>query len=123
MNASTNTPACVNPEDDVIDRIDELVTESLTKPWDQISGYEGGAKSAQPAWDAYMKSVLEGVPEQPLTPPPGIVTVNIDRSTGQLASGGNSRAEYFIEGTQPTQQAVHEVGTTIIDNGETHELF
>ncbi|WP_370317972.1 hypothetical protein, partial [Citrobacter sp. TBCS-14] len=25
--------------------------------------------------------------------------------------------------TQPTQQAVHEVGTTIIDNGETHELF
>lgn len=90
---------------------------------DQISGYEGGAKSAQPAWDAYMKAVLEGVPEQPLTPPPGIVTVNIDRSTGQLASGGNSREEYFIEGAQPTQQAVHEVGTTIIDNGETHELF
>ncbi len=90
---------------------------------DQISGYEGGAKSAQPAWDAYMKAVLEGVPEQPLTPPPGIVTVNIDRSTGQLASGGNSHEEYFIEGTQPTQQAVHEVGTTTIDNGETHELF
>ncbi len=43
-----------------------------------------------------MKSVLEGVPEQPLTPPPGIVTVNIDRSTGQLANGGNSREEYFI---------------------------
>ncbi|MTH47722.1 peptidoglycan glycosyltransferase/peptidoglycan DD-transpeptidase MrcA [Escherichia alba] len=90
---------------------------------DQISGYEGGAKSAQPAWDAYMKAVLEGVPEQPLTPPPGIVTVNIDRNTGQLASGGNSRAEYFIEGTQPTQQVVREVGTTIIDNGETQELF
>ena len=90
---------------------------------DQISGYEGGAKSAQPAWDAYMKAVLEGVPEQPLTPPPGIVTVNIDRSTGQLANGGNSRAEYFIEGTQPTTQAVHEVGTELIDNGETHELF
>lgn len=30
----------MNPEDDVIDRIDELVTESLTKPWDQISGYD-----------------------------------------------------------------------------------
>ena len=90
---------------------------------DQISGYEGGAKSAQPAWDAYMQVVLNGVPEQPLTPPPGIVTVNIDRSTGQLASGGSSRQEYFIDGTQPTQQAVHEVGTTIIDNGETHELF
>lgn len=90
---------------------------------DQISGYEGGAKSAQPAWDAYMKAALEGVPEEPLTPPPGIVMVNIDRSTGQLANGGNSREEYFIEGTQPTQHAVHEVGTTLIDNGETHELF
>ena len=90
---------------------------------DQISGYEGGAKSAQPAWDAYMQVVLNGVPEQPLTPPPGVVTVNVDRSTGQLASGGSSRQEYFIDGTQPTQQAVHEVGTTIIDNGETHELF
>ena len=90
---------------------------------DQISGYEGGAKSAQPAWDAFMKIVLQGVPEQPLTPPPGIVTVTIDRSTGQLANGGNSRPEYFIEGTQPTTQAVHEVGTTIIDNGESHELF
>ena len=90
---------------------------------DQISGYEGGAKSAQPAWDDFMKVALSGVPEEPLTPPPGIVTVTIDRSTGQLANGGNSREEYFIEGTQPTQQAVHEVGTTIIDNGEEHELF
>ncbi|MRS17119.1 peptidoglycan glycosyltransferase/peptidoglycan DD-transpeptidase MrcA [Enterobacteriaceae bacterium RIT691] len=90
---------------------------------DQISGYEGGAKSAQPAWDAFMKTVLEGVPEQPFTPPQGVVTVNIDRATGQLASGGNSREEFFIDGTQPTQQAVHEVGTTLIDNGETHELF
>ncbi|EJF30999.1 MULTISPECIES: peptidoglycan glycosyltransferase/peptidoglycan DD-transpeptidase MrcA [Enterobacteriaceae] len=90
---------------------------------DQISGYEGGAKSAQPAWDDFMKIALAGVPEEPMTPPPGIVTVNIDRSTGQLANGGNSREEYFIEGTQPTQQAVHEVGTTLIDNGEEHELF
>ena len=63
---------------------------------DQISGYEGGAKSVQPARDAVMKSVLRACPEQPLTPPPGVVTVNIDRSTGQLANGGNSRAEYFI---------------------------
>ena len=91
---------------------------------DQIAGYEGGAKSAQPAWDAFMKAALEGVPEQPLTPPPGIVTVTIDRSTGKLANGGgNTRQEYFIEGTQPTEYTVHDVGTTLMDNGETHELF
>lgn len=90
---------------------------------DQISGYEGGAKTAQPAWDAYMKMVLDGVPEEPLTPPPGVVVMKIDRYSGQLSSGGNSRDEYFVEGTQPTQQAVSDVGTTIYDNGEAQELF
>ncbi|RVU76476.1 peptidoglycan glycosyltransferase/peptidoglycan DD-transpeptidase MrcA [Pantoea dispersa] len=91
---------------------------------DQISGYEGGAKSAQPAWDDYMKVALDGVPVQPLTPPDGVVTVTIDRSTGKLANGGgNTRQEYFINGTQPTEYSVHDVGTTIMDNGESHELF
>lgn len=91
---------------------------------DQISGYEGGAKSAQPAWDDYMKSALDGVPVQPLTPPEGVVTVTIDRSSGKLAGGGGStRQEYFIDGTQPTEHATHDVGTTIMDNGESHELF
>lgn len=91
---------------------------------DQISGYEGGAKSAQPAWDQYMKAALDGVPVQPLTPPEGVVTVTIDRSTGKLANGsGNTRQEYFIEGTQPTEFSVHDVGTTLMDNGQTHELF
>lgn len=66
---------------------------------DQISGGEGGAKSAQPAWDDFMKSALTGIPEQPLPPPPDIVSVVIDRATGKLATGsGNSRSEYFIEG-------------------------
>ena len=91
---------------------------------DQISGYEGGAKSAQPAWDEYMKSALEGVPVQPLTPPDGVVTVTIDRGTGKLANGGgNTRQEYFINGTQPTEYSVHDVGTTLMDNGQSHELF
>ena len=91
---------------------------------DLISGYEGGAKSAQPAWDDYMKVALDGVPVQPLTPPDGVVTVTIDRSTGKLANGGgNTRQEYFINGTQPTEYSVHDVGTTIMDNGESHELF
>lgn len=91
---------------------------------DQIAGAEGGAKSAQPAWDEYMKAALEGMPEQPLAPPPGIVSVTIDKRTGKLADGGaGSRPEYFIDGTQPTEHAVHDVGTTLTDNGQTHELF
>ncbi|WP_113632642.1 peptidoglycan glycosyltransferase/peptidoglycan DD-transpeptidase MrcA [Pectobacterium peruviense] len=91
---------------------------------DQISGYEGGAKSAQPAWDDFMKAALDGVPEQPLTPPPGVVSVVIDRSSGKLSNGGgNSRSEYFIDGTQPKEYEVHEVGTTLMDNGQSEELF
>ncbi|MBQ4789286.1 carboxypeptidase/penicillin-binding protein 1A [Pectobacterium carotovorum subsp. carotovorum] len=91
---------------------------------DQISGYEGGAKSAQPAWDDFMKAALDGVPEQPLTPPSGIVSVVIDRSSGKLSNGGgNSRSEYFIDGTQPKEYEVHEVGTTLMDNGQSEELF
>lgn len=91
---------------------------------DQISGYEGGAKSAQPAWNAYMQVALDGVPLQPLSQPPGVVSVKIDKTSGLLAvNNENSMTEYFITGTQPTRHAVHETGTTIIDNGQSKELF
>ncbi|WP_411706423.1 peptidoglycan glycosyltransferase/peptidoglycan DD-transpeptidase MrcA [Edaphovirga cremea] len=91
---------------------------------DQISGAEGGAKSAQPAWDDFMKSALEGIPVQKMAPPPGIVSVTIDKRTGKLSDGGGaSRSEYFIDGTQPTEHAVRDVGTTLMDNGQSHELF
>ncbi|MBC8953372.1 peptidoglycan glycosyltransferase/peptidoglycan DD-transpeptidase MrcA [Xenorhabdus sp. PB62.4] len=85
---------------------------------------EGGAKTAQPIWDDFMKTALEGVPEKMMEPPAGIVSVTIDRATGKLSNGGgNTRKEYFIEGTQPTEYAVPDVGTTVTENGESHELF
>lgn len=85
---------------------------------------EGGAKTAQPIWDDFMKAALEGVPEKMMEPPAGIVSVTIDRVTGKLPNGGgNTRKEYFIEGTQPTEYAVPDVGTTVTENGESHELF
>lgn len=91
---------------------------------DQASGYEGGAKTAQPAWDDYMKVALEGVPIQPLTPPEGITTVTIDRSTGKLSQGGaNSRPEYFITGTEPKEYSVQETSTTINTGEHTQDLF
>ena len=91
---------------------------------DQASGYEGGAKTAQPAWDDYMKVALEGVPLQPLVPPAGITTVTIDRTTGKLSKGGaNSRQEYFITGTEPTGYSVQDTSPEIINNGQTHDLF
>ncbi len=71
-----------------------------------------------------MKIALEGVPEKEVAAPPGVVSVVIDRKTGKLAGGGgDTRSEYFIDGTQPTESAVQEVGTTLIENGESQELF
>jgi len=54
------------------------------------------------------------------------VTVTIDRSSGKLSDGGaNSRQEYFIDGTQPTERAVHDAGTTLFNtsSGQAEELF
>lgn len=91
---------------------------------DQISGAEGGAKSAQPAWDSFMKIALNGVALQPLTPPPGITTVTIDRTTGKLSKGGaNSRQEYFITGTEPKEYSLTDTTPTISDHGESEDLF
>ncbi|WP_417362582.1 penicillin-binding protein 1A [Gallaecimonas pentaromativorans] len=70
---------------------------------DPIFGKEGGAKSAQPPWNAYMKVALDGMPEEGFPVPPGIVTVRIDRETGKLtrATDYTSRFEYFKAGTEP----------------------
>ncbi|ENG4185965.1 peptidoglycan glycosyltransferase/peptidoglycan DD-transpeptidase MrcA [Providencia rettgeri] len=82
---------------------------------------EAGAKSAQPMWDDFMKSILEGVPVKTMKPPKGVISVSIDSRTGKL---GSSRREYFIEGTEPKEYAIQEVGTTIsTESGSTQELF
>ncbi|CUR53606.1 Penicillin-binding protein 1A [Serratia symbiotica] len=91
----------------------------------QISGTECGAKSAQPAWDDFMKYALKDTPEQKITPPIGIISVTIDKLTGKLSNINNdSRIEYFIEGTQPTDYPSNDTGITLIDStGKRYELF
>ncbi len=82
---------------------------------------EAGAKSAQPMWDDFMKSILTGVPVKMMKPPKGVISVSIDSRTGKL---GSSRREYFIEGTEPKEYSVQEVGTTIsTEGGLSQELF
>ncbi|WP_369309372.1 peptidoglycan glycosyltransferase/peptidoglycan DD-transpeptidase MrcA [Providencia rettgeri] len=82
---------------------------------------EAGAKSAQPMWNDFMKSILDGVPVKMMKPPKGIISVSIDSRTGKL---GSSRREYFIEGTEPKEYSVQEVGTTIsTEGGASQELF
>ena len=68
----------------------------------QILGLSGG-QSALPIWTAFMKRALAGRPNVPFTPPPGIVQLEIDRDTGQLALPGCPRVitEAFLAGTEP----------------------
>ena len=61
---------------------------------------EAGAKTAMPAWVAYMKAALSDVPERQLDLPPNIVEKTIDSNSGLLSEGGG-RKEYFIVGTEP----------------------
>ena len=61
---------------------------------------EAGAKTAMPAWVAYMKAALSDIPERQLDLPPNIVEKTIDSNSG-LLSEGVGRKEYFIVGTEP----------------------
>ncbi|MHB1942576.1 MAG: penicillin-binding protein 1A [Acidiferrobacteraceae bacterium] len=64
---------------------------------------EVGAVAALPIWMRYMQTALQGMPDLPPAPPPGVVTATINRDTGALTSPTDPRAirEYFIKGTQP----------------------
>jgi penicillin-binding protein 1B len=65
-----------------------------------------GARSALPIWTEFMKRAHQH-PEyrnaHQFAPPNGVVTVQIDAQTGELATPNcpNVRSEVFIEGTQP----------------------
>ena len=68
---------------------------------------ETGAKAALPMWIEYMGSVLQGVPEQPLLRPPGLITVRIDSSTGLMTTSDNPDAmfETFRAGSVPAAES------------------
>ena len=69
---------------------------------------EAGAKTAMPAWIAYMKVALADVPERQVPLPAKIVEKTIDQNTGLLSESGG-RKEYFIEGTEPKRTFVAEM--------------
>ncbi|MCO6441109.1 MAG: penicillin-binding protein 1A [Nitrococcus mobilis] len=75
---------------------------------------ETGAKAALPMWMAYMDGVLQGVPEQPLAQPPGLVTVRIDSRTGLMTTPDNPDAmfETFRAGRLPARESQTVDGAT-----------
>lgn len=69
---------------------------------------EAGAKTAMPAWIAYMKVALANLPERNVPTPPNIVEKSIDTTSGMLANGAG-KMEYFIKGTEPTRTYLSEM--------------
>jgi penicillin-binding protein 1A len=68
---------------------------------------ETGGHTALPVWMRYMTPMLEGVPEVPLDPPPGLVTMRIDPETGLPAGSDQPDAifETFRQGQSPDSAA------------------
>lgn len=68
---------------------------------------ETGARAALPIWMDFMSSALAQHPPAPLTIPNGIVSMRIDRHTGQLAAPGapDSVFEWFSADRLPTASA------------------
>lgn len=91
----------------------------------QVSGGEAGAKTAQPAWVAFMDKALEDVPVQRKQLPSDIVKVRIDRDTGKLSNRNDytSMFEYFIKGTEPTEQVGEGSSGGIFESDSSDELF
>jgi penicillin-binding protein 1B len=84
-----------------------------------------GAKSALPIWTEFMKRAHQRREYRNVRDwdaPDGIVSVDIDPLSGQLATGAcpSSRAEYFISGTQPVEMCrLHGGGGTQVAGWET----
>ncbi|MBM4776137.1 MAG: PBP1A family penicillin-binding protein [Archangiaceae bacterium] len=71
-----------------------------------IGPLETGGRAALPIWLDFMKVAHQGVPESDFPVPPGVVQVKIDPVSGKLAgSSVPGRLEWFLEGTQPTEEA------------------
>jgi penicillin-binding protein 1A len=67
-----------------------------------LGANETGGQAALPIWMGYAAKALKGVPESELTPPAGVVAVNINPATGLREPGGLSRTlEFFYQESQP----------------------
>jgi penicillin-binding protein 1A len=67
--------------------------------------HEFGSQAALPMWMAFMQSALKGIPEHPLVPPEGVVSVKIDPLTGKRAHANDpvAASEFFMSPYVPDE--------------------
>ena len=80
---------------------------------------EEGSRTALPIWIDYMRLALQGLPENQMPMPEGIVSVRIDPATGCPARAGqrNTIFEYFRDGHVPVCEDVEELPDLFNDAG------
>ncbi len=94
-------------------------TQLVTTVWigfdrvQPLGNGETGGRAALPMWVDYMAQALEGVPESTLPPPPGLVTVRIDKKTGLRLPSGQAGGlfEFFRPDYVPERYS--ETGTDV----------
>jgi penicillin-binding protein 1A len=80
---------------------------------------ETGAQAALPIWMGYMGTVLDGVPEQPLVPPDGVVALHVNPDTGlRIADVQAGVVDYFYQEFPPPE---HETLLGGVAGGERRE--
>ena len=60
-----------------------------------LGANETGGVAALPIWIGFMQKALKGVPETPLTPPDGVISVRINPDTG-LRDDSSTLTDYFF---------------------------
>ncbi len=75
-----------------------------------LGSRETGGKAALPMWIYFMEKALQDVPEQPLTPPEGIIQAYIDPRSGLRAAPDSKSGiwEYFQKGLAPSDFSYRE---------------
>jgi penicillin-binding protein 1A len=68
----------------------------------RLGANETGARAALPMWMDYMAEALKGVPQMGLDPPPGVVAVRIDPTTGMQTTDAG-QTEYFYREYLPAE--------------------
>jgi penicillin-binding protein 1A len=68
-----------------------------------LGNNETGAVAALPIWIAFMQKALKGVPDKPLEPPEGLVSLRINADTG-LRDDGGTLSEWFYNEYLPRRE-------------------
>jgi penicillin-binding protein 1A len=68
-----------------------------------LGNNETGAVAALPIWIAYMQKALKGVPEKPVEPPEGVVSLRINAETG-LRDDSGALSEWFYSEYLPRRE-------------------